>query len=108
LRFIVFDRRLDEARFGPLWLASPEIAKTLVAAIRKGQDELEQYTLHAFVVMANHVHLLIEPRIDIARIMKGIRSFLRSSTLLRAAPGTDRSVCATGRSSTGALACAQL
>jgi putative transposase len=73
LHFIVFDRRLDEARFGPVWLASPEIAETVAAAIRKGQDELEQYTLQAFVVMANHVHLLMEPRIDIARIMKGIK-----------------------------------
>ena len=64
---------MDEARDGPLWLKDPAIAESLVATLRKGQDDLNQYTLGAYVVMANHVHLLIEPRIAMARIMNSIK-----------------------------------
>lgn len=72
-QFAEFDRMLEEARYGPLWLKDPVIADFVVGTLRKGQDELNQYTLQGYVVMANHVHLLIQPRIPLARIMKGIK-----------------------------------
>jgi len=75
--FADFDQHLDHAQFGPLWLKNTMIADSVVSTLRKGQDELNQYMLHAYVVMANHIHLLLVPRIALARItcgMKGITS----------------------------------
>jgi len=49
--FVAMDHLLDNARAGPLYLCQQEIAAR--------ERELKHYELHAFVVMANHVHLLI-------------------------------------------------
>ena len=59
--FAWMDGYLDRAAFGPTWLERPEIAKLIVDALYYGQDTLRRYDLLAFVVMANHVHLLISP-----------------------------------------------
>ncbi len=72
-QFVDFDRHLDRARFGPLWLKNPTIADSVVSTLRRGQNELNQYVLRAYVVMANHIHVLLEPRIAVARITRGIK-----------------------------------
>ena len=53
------DRLPDGAVCGPLHLRQPEIASVAVDAIRYGQDQLNDYRLHACVVMANHIHVLL-------------------------------------------------
>jgi putative transposase len=72
-QFLEADKKLDAARSGPMWLARPEIAECVVKALHRGEEELCQYGLNAFVVMANHVHILIEPRLPLARITNGIK-----------------------------------
>ncbi|MGC2387792.1 MAG: transposase [Candidatus Acidiferrum sp.] len=72
-QFADFDQHLDHARSGPLWLKNPVIADSVVSTLRKGQDELNQYILHAYVVMANHIHVLLVPGIAAARITCGIK-----------------------------------
>lgn len=71
-RFRSFDRALDLAAAGPVWLMDPRVATCVVAALHRGQAQ-EMFCLHAYVVMANHVHVLLEPRIPIARITKIIK-----------------------------------
>jgi REP element-mobilizing transposase RayT len=71
-QFIAADRTLDLAKTGPRWLSDPRVAECAEAAIRRGA-ELGQYLLHAYVVMSNHVHLLIEPHIPLRRITAGIK-----------------------------------
>ena len=66
------DRQLDTARKGPMYLRQPQIAEIVVASIRKGA-ELEHYDLAAYVVMANHVHLLIVPKIAPDRLMRSLK-----------------------------------
>ncbi|HUI77084.1 MAG TPA: hypothetical protein VLY24_04190 [Bryobacteraceae bacterium] len=61
--FVAMDRILDNARTGPLWLKQPEIAQMVVQALHDGEHRFHRYALHAFVVMANHVHLLVTPRV---------------------------------------------
>jgi len=56
--FMWLDRRLDTMRHGPMYFRQPEMARIVVASIYKGV-ELGHYELAAYVVMANHVHLLI-------------------------------------------------
>jgi putative transposase len=72
-QFRLVDQELDRASTGPLWLKDPRIAEIVVAAIRHGQSVLDCFDMHAFVVMANHVHLLITPKVEIERITKGIK-----------------------------------
>jgi putative transposase len=67
--FVWLDRQLDTATHGPMFLKQPEIARVIVSSIQKGV-ELGQYELGAYVVMANHVHLLIRPAIAPACLLK--------------------------------------
>ena len=59
--FSSMDRLLDAASTGPRYLCIPEIANMVVEAIRHRDRPLRHYELHAFVVMPNHVNLLMTP-----------------------------------------------
>ena len=67
------DAKLDKAEYGPRWLEEEAVARCVVQAIGRGETALRQYIVHAFVVMPNHVHLLIEPRTSLARITNGLK-----------------------------------
>lgn len=68
------DKLLDTATQGPRWLADSAIAEEVCRTIERGAEApLFQYVLHEYVVMPNHVHLLISPRTDVSRIMQGIK-----------------------------------
>jgi putative transposase len=73
--FLAVDRLLDQARTGPLHLHRPEIAAVVVEAIQYRSDCRSQYELHAYVVMPNHVHLLITPAISTSEIMQSLKRF---------------------------------
>jgi REP-associated tyrosine transposase len=71
-RFRFIDRELDGAEFGPAWLRDPRMSKIVVSSI----DEVASAGLcliHAFVVMPNHVHLLLEPKADLRQITRRIK-----------------------------------
>ncbi len=72
--FVAMDRLLDEARTGPLHLRRPEIAQIVVDAFLYGQDSLHHYTLHAFVVMPNHVHVLLTPHIAVSKLLQSLKN----------------------------------
>ena len=61
--FVAMDRLLDEAGSGPTYLRRPEIAQIVVDALHYGERRLQRYELHAYVIMSNHVHLLVTPRV---------------------------------------------
>jgi REP element-mobilizing transposase RayT len=71
-RFRKMDAELDLGSRGPLWLRDPEIASYVEESIVRGA-ELGHYNLHAYVVMPNHVHILIEPCLALARITRGLK-----------------------------------
>jgi putative transposase len=73
--FVWMDRFLDTARTGPLWLRMTPLASLVVDAIVFGQDELKHYEIGAFVVMPNHVHLLVIPHIPIARLTRRLKGY---------------------------------
>jgi hypothetical protein len=84
-RFKLLDAALDSARFGPRWLADREIAAYTEYPILRGA-ELARYELHAFVIMPNHVRVLLEPRLALAKItgvMKGVAARDANATLGR-------------------------
>src|SRR5437879_2541440 len=59
--FVAGDRVLDRRASGPLWLRDPRIADLVSDTILIGDCERRFYRLCAWVVMPNHVHLLIRP-----------------------------------------------
>jgi putative transposase len=71
--FLAMDRILDNARTGPLYLRQPEIANLIVEAIR--YRDHRDYSLHNYVVMGNHVHLLITPRVEVSKLMQSLKRF---------------------------------
>jgi REP element-mobilizing transposase RayT len=83
--FVAWDRLLDTASNGPLYLRQPQVA-TLV------QDHLDAAVadglcaLHAYAVMPNHVHLLWTPMIslpDLIHRVKGATAYQANKLLCR-------------------------
>lgn len=84
--FRAMDRLLDAGTTGPLLLRQPEIADLVQSAIREGEIRFRRYELHAFVVMPNHVHLLVTPRVVATQWlgpMKGFTSYRANGILGR-------------------------
>ena len=73
--FLWMDRFLDTARTGPSWLRMAPIANLVVDAIAFGQDQLRHYEVGAFVVMPNHVHVLVIPRTSIAKLTRRLKGY---------------------------------
>ncbi|HYI95488.1 MAG TPA: transposase [Bryobacteraceae bacterium] len=73
--FVAMDSLLDRARSGPLHLRRPEVAGPMVRALLYGQDSMKYYQLHAWVVMANHVHVLLSPFVEVAKITHSLKRF---------------------------------
>jgi REP element-mobilizing transposase RayT len=71
--FLAIEETWDNACTGPLFLSRPEIANVVVEAIqfRGGRD----FELHAYVVMSNHVHLLMTPLVDVPKAMQSLKRF---------------------------------
>jgi putative DNA methylase len=73
------DRLLGISRTAPLHLYRPEIAKMVVETLWHHAQHLEYYHLHSYVVMPNHVHLLITPRAPVSKLMQSLKRFTAQS-----------------------------
>jgi REP element-mobilizing transposase RayT len=73
--FVWMDRYLDTARTGPLYLGQEAIARIVQASIHYGAQELKYYDLNAYVIMANHVHLLVLPRTVPSRFLQTLKGY---------------------------------
>ena len=58
---------------GPRWLADARIAQTVAGALHFGAEERKLYELFAWVVMPNHVHILIEPYLELPAVMRWLK-----------------------------------
>jgi len=72
-KFRIVDRELDRAAFGPSCLKDERVARCVVDALRFGERKLGLYELYAYVVMVNHVHVLLRPRVPLARITRLVK-----------------------------------
>ena len=73
--FLDWDNQLDSAQFGPLWLRDSRVAAIVEKALQEGASKLQLYHLHAYVVMPNHVHLLVGPNAPLERITTALKTF---------------------------------
>ena len=72
-RFAARDRELDRATNGPMWLKDSRVAQAVVDTLYLGQHTWKLYDLLAWVLMSNHVHILIKPHTHIAAITRAIK-----------------------------------
>ena len=72
-QFLEAERTLDSFRTGPTWLAKPAVAEIVENALLYGQAALRFYVLEAYVIMPNHVHALLHPKVPLPRVTKGIK-----------------------------------
>ncbi len=71
-RFVELDRALDKADVGPLWLRDPRVAESLPVLFREAVEK-RLHSVHAYAIMANHVHVLITPLAPVASITKRVK-----------------------------------
>ena len=73
-RFAEEDRALIDAP-GPHHLKHPEVAEAVVNTLIYAADQLHLYDLHAWVIMSNHVHILIQPHTSLPKITRTIKPY---------------------------------
>jgi putative transposase len=81
--FVLYDDALDRSADGPLWLKDIRLAQIVIDALFYQNEKL--YDLFAFVVMTNHVHVLLRPLVvptfqsatytPISRITQSLKGF---------------------------------
>jgi len=67
------DRLLDHARCGPTFLRQPAVAQLVKASIKLGA-EIGHYEIHSWVIMPNHVHLLLTPQVNASRLLCSLKA----------------------------------
>jgi type I restriction enzyme R subunit len=70
--FAWIDRYLDAARVGPSFLKQEAIATIVINSLFRG-EALGHYKLGPFVIMANHVHVLLLPTISPSLLLKSLK-----------------------------------
>jgi len=73
-RFAAEDRALASST-APRFLANPKVAACVSKTIQYGADHLHLYDLHAWVVMPNHVHLLIDPKVPLSQVTHSVKTY---------------------------------
>ena len=73
--FVAADRALDRHGSGPRWLNDPRIAGFVAESIQSGENQRRFYELRAWVVMPNHVHLLILPQVAVPAITRWLKAW---------------------------------
>jgi putative transposase len=71
--FRYVDRILDRAECGPKWLQDARIASCIVNRLNRGQAAFRHYDLHAYVIMANHMHMLLTPHVPMRTLSDGLK-----------------------------------
>jgi len=89
------DKKIEtwlDAGLGCCALRHPEVARYVLNSFLHFHGE--RYHLHAWCIMPNHVHVLIEPLDDLASIVQGWKSFTSRWVLAR---NTELRLCVPGK-----------
>jgi putative transposase len=71
-KFQAFEATLDHARFGPAYLSKPNIAELLINSILDA-ERANLFKIHSYVVMPNHVHILLAPQAPLRKITQFVK-----------------------------------
>ena len=81
--FLVLDREADKAAFGPVWLQDARVARLVADTLLRGARERQFYVLRAWVIMPNHVHVVLQPKTSLPVITRWLKgSTARKANLL--------------------------
>jgi putative transposase len=83
--FAKIDAILDKASIGPRWLGETEVAALVEETLLRRYAEL--YRLWAYVVMVNHLHLLLRPKLMGVPKQSSIDSFVPLSSITKRIKG---------------------
>ena len=72
--FLCLDKQRDSAASGPLWLKNPPVADFVSRILLNGESQWRLDELPAWVVMANHVHVLLRPRVPLRKALMNVKS----------------------------------
>jgi len=70
--FVRYDRVLDQAQTGPLWLKDSRVAECVLSQLSDSQQR-KLFLLRAYAIMANHVHVLLAPIAPLGQITQQIK-----------------------------------
>ena len=73
--FVAIDSLLDGATSGPQYLRMPEIADIVLSSLNDGQSRFHRYDLHSYVIMPNHVHMLLTPHVITTKWLGPLKGF---------------------------------
>jgi putative DNA methylase len=73
--FLAMDREVDKAAFGPVWLLDARIARVVADALPYGESGRHFYHLRAWVIMPNHVHVLLRPTTSLPVITRWLKGY---------------------------------
>jgi putative transposase len=85
-QFLSFDRELDRACMGPAWLKEPKVAEAVFREICDAHQRHKLFRLRAYVLMANHMHILLAPLAPLSKIthrVKGASAYRANLILSR-------------------------
>jgi REP element-mobilizing transposase RayT len=71
--FVAYDKLLDARATGPKWLRQRPVAEAFVEVLMEGRDS-GCYELGSWVVMPNHVHMVLYPIAALSRIVSGMKA----------------------------------
>lgn len=54
--FVTYDNYLDKAKDGPMWLARPDVAQTVIDALMYFDEQ--RYKIICYAIMGNHIHFI--------------------------------------------------
>jgi len=72
-RFLAIDRAMDRPSSGPTWLKDPRIASCFVDTLFIAEKKWGLSELFAWVVMSNHVHVLLKPHKALREVTRAVK-----------------------------------
>jgi REP element-mobilizing transposase RayT len=80
---------MDRASSGPTWLKDPRIASCFVGTLLLAEKKWELCEVFAWVVMSNHVHVLLRPHKPLREVTRAIKkTSAREANLILGRSGT--------------------
>ena len=99
--FVWINRQLDVSRTGPMFLRQERVATVVVESLYRGV-EVGHYELAHWVIMANHVPVLLLPRVAQSRLLKSLKgSTAREANRLLTRTGEQSSESGAGLAAGG-------
>lgn len=68
------DRQLDSEVSGPTFLKDPQVATVVAETLFVAANKWKLFELFAWVIMSNHVHVLLQPHKALREVTRAVKS----------------------------------